>query len=221
MPQAQGPAAFFPMAGVHLLQTLQVENVRLTQENRRMNQLEADRLRFEQASRDAWEKVTQFKKVNDELRAENVLLRAENVRLQGRVIQLEEHMKKVDEEIKKLQRDPLLLEVAQLMNLLEEHVVLVISDHPSFLSDINLISDVRAVEKWKQHFRLDSKQLFAFKTIMSAIKEPRKNLAHPAVDPAHVALWKITLRNYCPRRVSDESIQVLVDMAVRVLKICV
>ena len=49
----------------HLLQTLQVENVRLTQENRRMNQLEADRLRFEQASRDTWEEVTRLKEVND------------------------------------------------------------------------------------------------------------------------------------------------------------
>ena len=81
MPQAQEPAAVFSMAEVHLLQTLQVENVRLTQENRRMNQLEADRLRFEQASRDAWEEVTRLKEVNDELRAENV-------RLHGHVITL-------------------------------------------------------------------------------------------------------------------------------------
>ena len=180
-----------------------------------MTQLEADRLRFEQASRDAWEEVTRLKIANDELRAENV----------RRVIQLEEHLRKVDEEmnrvtavLKELQRDPLLLEVVQLMKLLEEHVVLVISDDASFLSEIDLISDVGAVEKWKQHFRLDSKQLFAFKTIMSAIKEPRNNLAHPAVDPTHVPLWKSTLRDYCPRRVSDESIQVLVDMAVRVLQ---
>ena len=95
MPQAQEPAAVFSMAEVHLLQTLQVENVRLTQENRRMNQLEADRLRFEQASRDAWEEVTRLKEVNDELRAENV-------RLHGRVIQLEEHLKKVDEEMNRV-----------------------------------------------------------------------------------------------------------------------
>ena len=143
------------------LRTLQFENERLREENKRMHQLEADRLRFEQASREAWDKVIELEKVNDELRAENL-------RLHGRVVQLEIEVKMVTAKLKGLQGDPLLLEVSQVMKRFEDHIVQAISKDASFLLQINFKSDDEAVEKWKQNFRLDSNHLFAFQTILFA-----------------------------------------------------
>ena len=212
------------------LRHLREENKALKSQLERLNQIEADRLRFEQASRDAWNKMADLEKTNQEMLAEvkklekdNHELSKDNHELRSEVEKLKEDVKRLDQVVKEQQGDSALLEVAQLLRNFEWKVVkdIDISGYASYLSQIHIFPGSKEVEQWKKRFKLDVTDLFALSTILTAIRTPRNEVAHPnKLDINNIELWKKTLHDYCLHRVTDYSIKNLVDVAVRECSDC-
>ena len=214
------------------LQQVQAENIELRARNDHFNRIEADRLRFEKESRDAWNEVNSLKVINEKLRLDNERLVIVNKGLQLKMQELKAqvdcHSTKVDalntevealkSEVEALKLDPLVIEVTQVLRALEKKVVYAIDDYSSYLSDVDLSPNSDAVMKSKKLYDLDRTDLVALKTIILAIREHRNNLAHPNVDPDNAEKWKAIIRdirNSECLRVSDPSIDQIVRVAVQ------
>ena len=204
-----------------VLLRLQDENKQLLAENTRMAQIEADRLRFEKESRDAWSEIDRLKKVNDELREDNERLRNHLAEMEGKMKTLEGHVASLNAEVSELKRDPVLIEVAQVFHDLEREVVKTISDDEDAiylsLSHIDLRKDAHEVKQWEQHFGFKRKDLLALRTIITAIRTPRNRVEHPKADFSNVEQWRTALKDYIPDKVTDQSIENLLQTAVKLL----
>ena len=202
-----------------VLLKLQVENQQLLAENKRMAQIEADRLRFEKESRDAWNEIDRLKKVNDELREDNERLRSHLAEMEGKMKTLEGQVASLNAEVSELKRDPVLIEVAQVFHDLEREVVNTISNDEDamYLSDIDLRKDGYEVKQWEQHFGFKRKDLLALRAIITAIRTPRNRVAHPKTNFSNVEQWRTALKDYIPDKVSDQSIENLLQTAVKLL----
>ena len=135
---------------------------------------------------------------------------------------LEEQVESLNTEVHKLKRDPLLIEVAQLFGLLERKVVMEIIDDEEassmYLSDMDLRDGSPEVKQCEKLFGLKRKDLFALKNIITTIRIPRNEVAHPQINFANVEQWKTTLRDHCqPDTVTDGSIANLLRTAVNCL----
>ena len=196
------------------LEKLQAENQQLRVENSRMGQFEEERLRYERESRDAWNEIDRLKKVNDELREDNERLRSHLAKMEAKVETLEEQVASLNTIVCDLKSDPILLEIAQLFHDLELIVVekIRVDEDDLYLSDINLSSNADEVKKSEQDFGLKRKDLLALKAIISAIRKPRKTVAHPNFNFANFIQWKTALHDYCPE-ISKQSIVNLLKTA--------
>ena len=200
------------------LQQVQAENIELRARNDHFNRIEADRLRFEKESRDAWNEVNSLKVINEKLRLDNERLVIENKGLQLKMQELKAQVDALKSEVEALKLDPLVIEVTQVLRALEKKVVYAIDDYSSYLSDVDLSPNSDAVMKSKKLYDLDRTDLVALKTIILAIREHRNNFAHPNVDPDNAEKWKAIIRdirNSECLRVSDPSIDQIVRVAVQ------
>lgn len=136
-----------------------------------------------------------------------------NQKLRADVESVTEELKLLNAKVKELQHDPI-LEVAQLFSLLEMKIVCAISDEAVFLSDIDIKNDP-AVQLCERSFHLNAKDLFALRSIITTIRQPRRVTAFPEINAERVEKWRERLRQYCPQRITDESIEHLIDAALR------
>lgn len=184
-----------------LLASMQAQNKHLQEENKRMRQIEADRLLYEKKSSDAWNDIDRLKKVNDELREENERLRSHLVVMEGKVKTLEEQVGSLNFKVREHKSDPLLIEVAQVLFRFERKLITEIIDDEEassmYLSDMDLRDGSPEVKQCEKLFGLKRKDLFALKNIITTIRIPRNEVAHPQINFANVEQWKTTLRDHC------------------------
>lgn len=210
-PKPSGNASVLlrPVSGRKQLDALRAENLQLRKEAKRLNQIEADRLRFEKESQKAWDEVRQLRILNEELRLENK-------HLQSRVADLEETVSTITKELSELRSDPYVIEIAEVFKKLESTVVKTIRGQQQqfviYLCDLQF--DQAVFRKWEEHFKLTVQDLYVLQTILSAAINSRNSKEHPVVNCENADKWKETLHVLCGPEVPEESISQLVDIAV-------
>ena len=188
-----------------VLTALRSHNAQLLAENGRFKQVEADRLRFEESSRIAWNKIEELERVNAQIAAANKKLTEDNAALLQRVSSLESR-------VTLLEPSPLVLELCQFLLDFEERLVPQLDEECLFLWQVNYSEAVLGV--WKAKFGGARKDLYALGAMLTVIRTQRNPIAHPSVDRSHALQWKTYLATDVAHSRIDRTVSAkLIDIA--------
>jgi hypothetical protein len=179
---------------MQVLEQLQDENRRLMEENRRVNQIDADRLRLEHLSKEAFIKIDELQRVNQQLREENERLKqrvdgleAGAREVKASVLELEKKNALFEGGFLELQRQNAYLRVAQSLvyvdNACRKQLLTNTSLDKRGLVALSKDENVRAKQVWKdlvrQHPLIDDQEVLC---LFEDLVRGRVRVAHPSVS---------------------------------------